>query len=236
VPTRTTDLPGAAQITPDVIQITYRRFFNCYLVKEHDGLTLVDTCPAGAVRAVRAVIGTLGAPLRRVLLTHAHADHVAGLDGLVAGTPGDLQVHIGAREAPLLAGDMSLRPGEPEPAPKGKFLTPRSPVTHLLADGELVGSLRAIATPGHTPGHMSFLDQRDRTLIAGDAVTTVGRVAVSGDVVWRWPFPARATWNKQAAIESAKRMRDERPEMLASGHGPPVLPAAAALEDALARL
>jgi glyoxylase-like metal-dependent hydrolase (beta-lactamase superfamily II) len=45
--------------------------------------------------------------------------------------------------------------------------------------------LRVIATPGHTPGHISLIDVRDGTLLAGDAVSTIGRTAVSGDLVWR---------------------------------------------------
>jgi glyoxylase-like metal-dependent hydrolase (beta-lactamase superfamily II) len=42
---------------------------------------------------------------------------------------------------------------------------------------------------------------------------------VSGDLVWRWPFPARATWDKLRAIDSARRLLDERPTRIATGHG-----------------
>ena len=44
----------------------------------------------------------------------------------------------------------------------------------FVAEGELYGSLRCLATPGHTPGHFSFLDERDGTLLAGDALVTMG--------------------------------------------------------------
>jgi glyoxylase-like metal-dependent hydrolase (beta-lactamase superfamily II) len=57
-------------------QVVHRRVFNAYLVREDDGLTLVDTGPAGALDTVRTAIRALDAPLRRVVLTHAHADHL----------------------------------------------------------------------------------------------------------------------------------------------------------------
>jgi glyoxylase-like metal-dependent hydrolase (beta-lactamase superfamily II) len=100
-------------------------------------------------------------------------------------------------------------------------------------DGDTVGSLRVISTPGHSPGHVSYLDERDGTLIAGDAVTTIGRVAVTGDFVWQWPFLVVATWHKPTARESARRLLDAAPATLATGHGPVVGDATAALRRAV---
>jgi glyoxylase-like metal-dependent hydrolase (beta-lactamase superfamily II) len=214
--------------------VVHRRVFNCYLVREKDGLTLVDTGPSGATSAVLTTIGQLGAPLRRVVLTHAHGDHVAGLDALVAATDGDLEVIVGFREAPLLAGDFALRDGEPGPPPKPRsYACPDTAPTRLVHDGDRIGSLQVVATPGHTPGHVSLIDARDHTLIAGDAVSTLGRTAVSGDLVWRWPFPALSTWNKDLARASAHRLLEARPARLATGHGPVLADATARLRDAI---
>jgi glyoxylase-like metal-dependent hydrolase (beta-lactamase superfamily II) len=216
----------ASHLTP----VVHRRVFNCYLVTEEDGLTLVDTGPPGATSAVLSTIGRLGAPLRRVVLTHAHGDHVAGLDALVAATDGDVEVIVGSREAPLLAGDFALREGEPGPPPRPRsYGCPGTAPTRLVGEGDRIGSLQVLATPGHSPGHVSLIDTRDHTLIAGDAVSTLGRTAVSGDLVWRWPFPALSTWNKDLARDSAHQLLEARPERLAAGHGP-------VLDDAMARL
>ena len=40
------------------------------------------------------------------------------------------------------------------------------------APGDRAGSLEVVASPGHSPGHVSYLDTRDRTQIAGDVYTT----------------------------------------------------------------
>jgi glyoxylase-like metal-dependent hydrolase (beta-lactamase superfamily II) len=50
-------------------------------------------------------------PIRRILLSHAHFDHVASLDKLLEALP-DVAVSIGEREARFLEGDFSLVPTE----------------------------------------------------------------------------------------------------------------------------
>ncbi|GMA65995.1 hypothetical protein GCM10025859_64370 [Alicyclobacillus fastidiosus] len=88
----------------------------------------------------------------------------------------------------------------------------------LLEEGDRIGSLEVIRSPGHTPGHVAFLDIRDRTLIAGDAFQLHGGIAVSGMMRPLFPFPALATWHKPTALESAKRLRDLHPSQLVVGH------------------
>src|SRR4029077_16220187 len=70
----------------------------------------------------------------------------------------------------------------------------------LLEPGDRVGSLEVIAAPGHTPGHIAFLDTRNRALIAGDALQTRGGLAVAGDTRPLFPFVALGTWDKTAAL------------------------------------
>ena len=76
-----------------------------------------------------------------------------------------------------------------------------------LAPGDRVGSLEVIASPGHSPGHVSFLDTRDRSLIAGDVFTTIGTTAVTDHYYWRFPLAAMATYDKARDLESARALR-----------------------------
>src|SRR5687768_9494885 len=88
-------------------------FVNAYLVEEEDGLTLVDTLLQGGSKQIIAAAETVGAPIVRIALTHAHGDHIGSLDKLASALPG-VEVLISARDARLLAKDKTLDPGEPQ--------------------------------------------------------------------------------------------------------------------------
>ncbi|WP_409340792.1 MBL fold metallo-hydrolase [Paenibacillus sp. MBLB4367] len=205
-----------------VYQLTFMpRFFpvNCYIVEEEDGLTLIDAALPYSVKGILRAAEKIGKPITRIVLTHAHGDHVGALDGLKQTLP-NATVHISERDARLLSGDTSLDPNEPETPIRGdvpKKVQTRAEV--LLHDGDRIGSLLAIAAPGHTPGSMAFLDTRNGAMIAGDAFQTRGGMAVSGQFRPWFPFPAMATWSKDIALESARKLRDLRPTLLAVGHG-----------------
>jgi glyoxylase-like metal-dependent hydrolase (beta-lactamase superfamily II) len=173
--------------------------------------------------------------LRRLALTHAHGDHAGGVDGMLKRFPG-VELSIGRRDAPILAGDKTLEPDEPQTPIKGFFEKVESTPNRLLEPGDMVGSLRVVASPGHTPGHIAFLDTRDRTLIAGDAFQTRGGIAVSGVLRPLFPFPAMATWHKPTSLASAEALAELQPAKLAVGHGrildDPVPPMKQAIEAA----
>jgi glyoxylase-like metal-dependent hydrolase (beta-lactamase superfamily II) len=216
-----------------LIQLTRLRSMNCYLVREDDGLTLIDTGMAGTAPAILAAARELGAPITRIVLTHAHMDHVGSLDALAAALPG-ASVAIGAREARFLAGDLSLDPSEAHAKLRGGFPKVTTRPGLLLHDGDRLGSLRAVAAPGHTPGQLAFLDERDGSLIAGDTFQTLGGVAVAGVIRPLFPLPALATWDLPTALASARRLRDLRPRRLAVGHGQVLEAPGAAIDAAIA--
>jgi glyoxylase-like metal-dependent hydrolase (beta-lactamase superfamily II) len=205
---------------------------NCYLVLEEDGVTLVDSTIFSPAEDVAALVKQLGKELRRVALTHAHGDHVGGVAGVRRRFPG-VEVSISARDAPILAGDKALLPTEPQTQVKGSFVKVDWKPDRLLNPGDRVGSLEVIASPGHTPGHVAFLDSRDRALIAGDAFQTRGGIAVSGVVRPLFPFPAIATWNKQTALASAVALRALGSSLLAVGHGNALNEPAASIDRAI---
>lgn len=119
-----------------------------------------------------------------------------------------------------MSGDITLDPNEPDTPIRGgvpKNLKTRADI--LLQNGDQIGSLIAIAAPGHTPGSMAYFDTRSRTLIAGDAFQTRGGMAVTGQLRPLFPFPAMATWNKETALQSAHKLLEYNPSLLAVGHG-----------------
>ncbi|GIO37119.1 MBL fold metallo-hydrolase [Paenibacillus antibioticophila] len=194
---------------------------NAYLVEEADGLTLIDAALPYSAKGILEAAAHIGKPIVRIVLTHAHSDHIGAVDALKRALP-DAKLHISARDARLLAGDRSLDAHEPSTAIRGGVPKPGKIAVEpdvLLRDGDRVGSLLAIATPGHTPGSMSFLDTRNDALIAGDAMQTRGGVAVSGQLKPWFPFPAMATWNKEEALASARKLQALKPSLLAVGHG-----------------
>jgi glyoxylase-like metal-dependent hydrolase (beta-lactamase superfamily II) len=210
-------------------------FVNAYLVEEDDGLTLIDTAIPGSAKAIRAAAEELGRPIVRIALTHAHGDHIGSLDALAGALPG-VEVVISDRDARLLAKNKTTDPGEPPEAKmRGSYPGAKTKPTRTLSEGDRVGSLEVVAAPGHTPGHVAFLDTRDRTLIAGDAFSTLGGMATSAKANPLFPLPVIATWHKPTALESARKLRALDPARLAVGHGPIVDAPGAAMDKAIAR-
>lgn len=167
------------------------------------------------------------------MLTHAHIDHVGSLDALHALLP-NAEVAISVRDARFLTGDRSLDADEPQTPLRGGYPICTTTPTRLLKAGDRISSLEVIASPGHTPGHISFFDHRDHTLIAGDAYSTKAGISTGGTFRLLFPFPAMATWNKPTMICSAEALRDLQPTRLAVGHGDTLQNPAAAMERAIA--
>jgi len=204
--------------TDHLYRLTRIGMVNNFLVKENDGTgTLVDTGLPGSASAILRAARQVGVPIVRILLTHAHTDHVGSLDALCNALP-KTESFIGISEAPLLAGLFSAYGCRRGRRPFG-FLKTRSHPKKVLEDGDMVGSLRTIFCPGHTPGHAAFLDTRDGSLIAGDSFTTQMGVVVAGVYKFYFPFPAWFSWNSSAAAESARMLTLWKPLRLAVGHG-----------------
>jgi len=219
-----------------IVQLTcFPRLFpvNCYFVEEEDSLTLVDAALPNCVEPILRAASDIGKPIGRIVLTHAHSDHIGALAGLKQRLP-SAKVCVSARDARLLRGDVSLDEGEGSSPIRGGV--PKQPVLEpdvLLDDGERIGSLLAVAAPGHTPGSMAFIDTRNGILIAGDAFQTRGGIAVSGHMRLTFPFPALATWDKGRSIESAKKLCALKPSLLAVGHGEIIRQPVAVMEKAI---
>ena len=213
-------------ITENLIQLTRFGLVNAYLVREEDGFTLIDAMLPKSGQDIIAAAQANGAPIRRLIFTHGHGDHVGSLDELSAALP-EAEIAMGHADVQIHTGQRAKASGS---WPK---LTSR--LGTELTGGERIGSLEVVPSPGHTPGHVSFLDTRDRSLISGDVFSSVGGLAVSSKLHWRFPLPYFATDDKPTDLQSARDMRALDPTRLALGHGGVVVSPAAAMDAAIAK-
>jgi glyoxylase-like metal-dependent hydrolase (beta-lactamase superfamily II) len=178
----------------------------------------VDTTIGGASKGILGAAEAIGLPITRIALTHAHGDHAGSLDEVAAKVP-SAEVAFTPRTAEFLKGRVALQDDEPQVKIRGSFYSRETEATTLLEPGDSLGSLRVVAAPGHSPDQVAFYDERDGTLIAGDAFQTQGGIAVSGIVRWKFPVTALATWHLPTALETAVALRALEPARLAVGHG-----------------
>ncbi|WP_028776722.1 MBL fold metallo-hydrolase [Shimazuella kribbensis] len=194
---------------------------NCFIIEEEKELTLIDCALPYSYKAILQTSAQIGKPITRIVLTHAHSDHIGSLDSLKQALP-EADVFISKREEKLLRGETSIEKEEEQTPIRGGVPAPKSIKTvpnQLVEDGDNIGSLQVLFTPGHTPGSISLLDRRNRHLIVGDAMQTRGGIAVSGDTRPWFPFPAMATWSKQTSLASVRKISEANPTLLAVGHG-----------------
>ena len=192
---------------------------NCYVMEEEKELFLFDAALPYSHRGIVSFAKKIGKPITKIFLTHAHEDHVGALDQVKRAFP-EAKVYCSHLDALWLNGDVTrINEVIDTPIRGGVPKNIKTIPDHTLQEGDEIGSLLTIETPGHTPGSLSFFDQRTNALIVGDAFQTRGGIAVAGKVKPLFPFPAWATWDRQEAVKSAEKLLTYEASILAVGHG-----------------
>lgn len=203
------------EIAPDVRTIPSRPAdaFNTHVI----GAVVVD---AGTRRAARRLLRALrGTAVRAHAVTHAHADHQGSSRTLCDALSVPFWGPADEVDA-LERGDLSAM------APSNvitrwqqrNWAGPGLPVARPLREGdELDAGFVAFATPGHSPGHLSFWREDDRMLVAGDVL--FGRHPLTGRPGLHEP-PDRFTLDPVRNRASIRRVAELRPAVTVFGHGP----------------
>jgi hydroxyacylglutathione hydrolase len=192
--------------------------FNSYLA---DGI-LFD---AGTRWAERRILRQLeGRRVDAHVVSHAHCDH-QGSSAPVAAALGVPVWAPAAEVAAIESGDLSATgPVNAVTSLQMRIWAgPGVPVARPLREGDEVGSFVALETPGHSPGHLSFWRQGDRTLLAFDVI--FGRHPISGRPGLYEP-PDRFTLEPPRNRDQIRRLAALEPELVCFGHGPPLRSAA----------
>lgn len=199
----------------------------CFLLDDGKALTLIDTLwDTDAHRILDEItrLGRRASDLKHIVLTHGHRSHLGGLATLKRMSEALVCCH--AWEADIVQGErraqaVPILPMRPlrayyrvYPLQLGAALGigrhPPCPVDRALDDGDEVGPIRVVHTPGHTPGHLAFVWPGRRIAFAGDAVVTYPLLSPG------WPA---FVLNRRQAHASLRRLAQLEPEVIAVGHG-----------------
>ncbi|MEZ4629961.1 MAG: MBL fold metallo-hydrolase [Deinococcales bacterium] len=227
------------QLSKNIFQFTLG-YSNIYLLRHYSGLTLVD---AATPKTGDKIIGYLKQAnfdlhdIKRIIITHAHPDHIGSVDVLQARTGAEVWAH--GEEALVIRGQRKvLRPQQQDLGFLNRlFLTLPSPtmpkvsVQRELKDAELLAEayegLEVVHLPGHSPGQIGLWIPSEQLLIGGDVMM---------NVAGRLTQPIRAfTPNPQEARRSIEKVGRMKLEKLALGHGPAILSGADAKVGELLR-
>ncbi|AHM61703.1 beta-lactamase domain-containing protein [Flammeovirgaceae bacterium 311] len=222
--------PGVYQLTSSIVNVYF-------IGLPGEEWVLIDAgmpFSAGQIRQAAENLYGLDAKPKSILMTHGHFDHAGSLEEL--SRIWDVPVYAHPREFPYLTGRSEYPPQDPTVGGLGGQMSrvytnkPCDVSERLQAlpeDGSVPGlaDWKWIFTPGHTAGHVSFFREKDRVLIAGDAIITMDMhnpAGLMGKHNGLWGPPEYFTPDWVASLRSIDKIAMLRPKILATGHGDPL--------------
>ena len=151
---------------------------NAYLVRCDATGEWAAIDPGGEAAAMAAALEEDGGPLRAILLTHAHLDHLEGVAELAERCPAPIHLHPSDRPLYDAAPQQAAMFGH-------QVRTPPPPDAELLGGttfrlGECDLEVRHV--PGHSPGHVLLWSEAAGVAFVGDVVFagSIGRTDLPG--------------------------------------------------------
>jgi glyoxylase-like metal-dependent hydrolase (beta-lactamase superfamily II) len=211
-------IPQVIDVSENVLCVRRPSYLTCsYLIRRETGIVLIDAGMKTDGSDVLAGLAHWSCPIssvRAIFITHWHNDHSAGAAEIEARS--GCAVYYAEAEAPQLtratasvglAGWLSDAIPEAGPLVLAKGLLGSAPMAAVeasayLSEGDIVEGLVVMETPGHTVGHLSFWDPKERMLFAGDAFATIdGELRFMSRVVTENLDTARASMAKCARLD-----------------------------------
>lgn len=130
-------------------------FVNAYVLVRGNEVAIVDTGVANSEGKIGEVLKAAGrdwSDVRHLILTHFHPDHAGSMNAVMAASANAV-AYAGAMDIPMIRTASTIK---------------------SIKDGDDVFGLQIIATPGHTPGHVSVYDPAGSAFITGDAIGNTG--------------------------------------------------------------
>ena len=222
--------PGVYRLASSIVNL----YFIGYPGEEW---VLVDTgmpFSAGQIRQAAENLYGLDAKPKSIILTHGHFDHAGSVEEL--SRIWDVPVYAHYKEFPYLTGQSEYPPQDPTVGGLGGqmsrvYTNKPYDVSERLEGMPEDGSIpdlpdwKWLHTPGHTPGHISLFREKDRLLIAGDAIITMDMHnpgGMMGKHTGLWGPPEYFTPDWIASLRSIDKIALLRPQILATGHGDPI--------------
>lgn len=153
---------------------------NCYIIGDQQSKQAVVIDPGGDGEHIVSRIRDLGLELQAILNTHAHYDHV--MDAWLVKERLGGSIYLSKGDEPLLSNGMvgmaALR--------RAQFKASDIPIDCYLNEGDILHfgaiHLEVLATPGHSPGHMSFYFRDTNRIFVGDTLFagSIGRTDFPG--------------------------------------------------------
>jgi glyoxylase-like metal-dependent hydrolase (beta-lactamase superfamily II) len=205
-----------------------RKSMNIYFLEDGDGVVQFDAGSKAMVKPARATAQELGG-VKRVVLSHAHADHrgtAASMGAPVFCHPDEVtEAESDASIAPYM--ELSELPFAPVrwiyPFLLRRWDGGAVKIDGTLSEDDEVAGFRVLHFPGHAPGLIGLWREADRVALVSDVVYLVDSVRLKAlpEGEASVPHPAWA-WDHAKAKESVRRLAALEPAVVGAGHAEPL--------------